>query len=355
MGDTQGLLELKHVAGARRSSINLSDRNRRLSGGKVPPLERQTSGRAHVLGPLEMLLVEEEEAEAKEKAELAQKSEKDALRRKGGKLGGRRKSQEFLHKGAWSPRGSRTSFSPRPSPRVSSVPSAHSIDDGGSGEGSPIPRPETPIIRWKRSVPVRLALDLPKDFAPMPWLAHVEEYIKPTVSRSVSRNDYCGAMKARSSLRWCDDNNDAGLPPVKEGTDQAGSGPGDVHTRAEWNNTVAVGNSSKGEKKNLGNYGAWYIPPTERKATGGGSDGGAGSAPGVGFLSERQDWHDMPEKFKTKAQKEEEQREREYVAKLSSLKKELGGLASTKAYRDFLIERGGRLPHYLLDLEENAD
>lgn len=52
---------------------------------------------------------------------------------------------------------------------------------------------------------------------------------------------------------------------------------------------------------------------------------------------------------------EEERREREHVAKLQELKKEIGGLSSSQAYREFLMERGGRLPHFLLNLEEKDD
>ena len=59
----------------------------------------------------------------------------------------------------------------------------------------------------------------------------------------------------------------------------------------------------------------------------------------------------------TKAQKEEERLEREHMAKLNDLKKELGSncVSSSRQFREFLLERGGRLPHYLLDLEGDDD
>jgi hypothetical protein len=104
------------------------------------------------------------------------------------------------------------------------------------------------------------------------------------------------------------------------------------------------------------NYGAhWYIPPTEWKASVQAPDGVIpGSIPGANTSTQREEWRDMPEKFKTRAQKEEERLEREHMVKLKELKKEIAGSsgAASRAFREFLLEKGGRLPHYLVNLED---
>ena len=345
-------------------------------------LERKKTETEKVLGPLELLMLEEERKEAQEKKVLRDEAERAAFKRRSEKAGlsverprdsprgegrgrgggGRGKpprakkghtKTNSMGSGYGSGDGSRSGGSSRagsPAPGVPHDDSRQVRSKKGSSEGGilaqrppgPIPaRTQTPIIRWKRSVPVKLVLDLPPEFGTHPWLAHIDDFLAPGN----------GGLSGGGGGGGGDDG-DGGLPYIRGAASKDTTGG---NTKSKNGGTGGSGRGVQQKKS----YGAWYIPPAEWKKPGSklrGADDIPDSIPGTSGSKEREEWRDMPEKFKTKAQKEEERLEREHAAKLKELKKELGEgvcAVSTRAFREFLLEKGGRLPHYLLNLDEN--